>query len=107
MTTKKMYRSSALRSLHGAAKDLHEAGAIDKATMRDFDIACLTPAKPLEPEAIKKIREAAHMSQATFALALNVSTMIVSRWERGEVRPSGPSLKLLALADKKGIDAIL
>ena len=39
MTTKKMYRSSALRSLHGAAKDLHEAGAIDKATMRDFDIA--------------------------------------------------------------------
>ncbi len=44
------------------------------------------------------------MSQATFALALNVSAIIVSRWERGEVRPSGPSLKLLALARKKGID---
>jgi len=25
----------------------------------------------------------------------------------GEVRPSGPSLKLLALADAKGVDAIL
>jgi DNA-binding transcriptional regulator YiaG len=47
------------------------------------------------------VREQSHMSQATFALALNVSTVIVSRWERGEVRPSGPSLKLLALADKK------
>jgi hypothetical protein len=27
--------------------------------------------------------------------------------QRGEVRPSGPSLTLLALGDKKGIDAIL
>jgi hypothetical protein len=35
------------------------------------------------------------------------STILISKWERGEVRPSGPSLKLLALADKKGIDAIL
>jgi putative transcriptional regulator len=47
------------------------------------------------------------MSQATFALALNVSTILISKWERGEVKPSGPSLKLLALAHKKGIDAIL
>ena len=44
------------------------------------------------------------MSQATCARAL--STVLISKWERGEVRPSGPSLKLLALADKKGIDAI-
>ena len=33
--------------------------------------------------------------------------MLISKWERGEVRPSGPSLKLLALADSKRIDAIL
>jgi DNA-binding transcriptional regulator YiaG len=24
-------------------EDLHEVGAIDKATMRDFDLGCLTP----------------------------------------------------------------
>jgi putative transcriptional regulator len=66
-----------------------------------------TPAEPLSPEAIKKIREKANMSQATFALALNVSKILVSKWERGETRPSGPSLKLLALADRKGIEAIL
>jgi putative transcriptional regulator len=75
--------------------------------MRRFDLSCLTPVETLRPEAIKLIREKSHMSQATFALALNVSTVLVSKWERGEVRPSGPSLKLLALADKKGIDAIL
>jgi putative transcriptional regulator len=107
MTETKRYRSPALRSLHEAMEDLHGVGAIDKATMRDFDLGCLTPVEPLAPEAIKHIREQAHMSQATFALALNVSPIIISRWERGEVRPSGPSLKLLALAAKKGIEAIL
>jgi putative transcriptional regulator len=107
MTETKRYRSPALRSLHEAMDDLNGVGAIDKATMRDFDLGCLTQVEPLAPEAIKHIRERARMSQATFALALNVSPIIVSRWERGAARPSGPSLKLLALANKKGIDAIL
>jgi len=107
MTQTKRYRSDALRSLHLVAEDLHDVGVIDKATMRDFDLSCLTLVEPLQPEAITQIREKAHMSQATFALALNVTKVLVSKWERGEVRPSGPSLKLLALADKKGIEAIL
>jgi putative transcriptional regulator len=106
-TTKKRYRSGALQSLHLAAKDLHAVGTIDKATMRRFDVACLTPVGQLKPQAIKRIREGARMSQAIFALALNVTTSLVSQWERGEKKPSGPSLKLLALADKKGIEAIL
>lgn len=107
MTQKKRYRSDALRSLHEVAEDLHAVGAIDKSTMRDFDLSCLTPVEPLGPEAIKRIREKSHMSQATFALALNVTKILVSKWERGEVRPSGSSLKLLSLADRKGIEAIL
>jgi putative transcriptional regulator len=79
MTETKRYRSPALRSLHEAMEDLHEVGAIDKVTMRDFDLGCLTPVEPLAPEAIKRIREKARMSQATFALALNVTTIVVSR----------------------------
>jgi putative transcriptional regulator len=105
--TKERFRSGPLRSLHLAVADLHEVGAIDKATMRRFDVACLTPVEPLKPEAIRRIRESAKMSQSIFAMALNVTPSLVSQWERGEKRPSGPSLKLLALADKKGIDAIL
>lgn len=107
MMKTKRYRSDALQSLHEVADDLHAVGAIDKATMRRFDVSCLTPVEVLEPEAIKHIREKARMSQATFALALNVTKVLVSKWERGETRPSGPSLKLLALADRKGIEAIL
>ena len=38
--------------------------------------------------------------------SLNVKAKLVSEWERGEKRPQGPSLKLLALVQKKGLEAI-
>jgi putative transcriptional regulator len=78
-----------------------------KTTVRNFDVSFLTEVEDFRPEAIRKIREKACMSQAAFALALNVSKMLVSKWGRGETRPSGPSLKLLALANTKGVQAIL
>ncbi len=53
MTETKRYRSPALRSLHEVMHDLHEVGAIDKATMRDFDVGCLTPVSEPAPEAIR------------------------------------------------------
>ena len=46
------------------------------------------------------------VSQAVLAHHLNVGTKLVSDWERGVKRPSGPSLKLLALVRAKGLDAI-
>jgi len=30
----------------------------------------------------------------------------VSKWERGEKKPAGPSLKLLSLVERKGLDGI-
>ena len=41
-----------------------------------------------------------------FASYLNVTTGLVSKWERGEKQPQGPSLKLLALVREKGLEAI-
>jgi hypothetical protein len=41
-----------------------------------------------------------------FASYLNVKTKLVSEWERGEKRPSGPSLKLLSIVKVKGLLAI-
>ena len=107
MAKKGAYPSDALRSAHLAAQDLHAIGAIEKATMRGFDKACLTAVDELSAEAIKGIRAKARMSQAIFALTLNVTPSLVSQWERGEKKPSGPSLKLLNLANKKGVQAIL
>ena len=46
------------------------------------------------------------VSQSVFASYLNVTKDSVSKWERGEKRPDGPSLKLLNLVKTKGLAAI-
>jgi putative transcriptional regulator len=85
---------------------LHEVGAIDKQTMREFDDACLTPVEPLSPDAIRALREHEHPSQPVVARYLNVSKNPVSDWERGVKRPGGPALRLLTVIEKKAIQAI-
>lgn len=72
MTTKK-YRSKALAAIHETIEALHEVGAVDKQTMREFDETCLTPVRPLKPTEIRAIREREHLSQPVFARYLNVS----------------------------------
>ena len=104
--TTRRYRSQRLEVLHKTAQALHRVGALDKATMRDFDATCLTLVEQLSAKEIQKMRENAGVSQAIFARYLNVKTKLVSEWERGEKKPSGPSLKLLALVKAKGLDAI-
>lgn len=103
----KKYRSELAKAIHEDVAHLHKAGLVDKRTMRKFDRTCLTAVEPLSPEEIARIRLANNASQAVFAQALNVRTTLVSQWERGEKKPSGPSLKLLALVKAKGLDAIL
>ncbi|MGH6873305.1 MAG: helix-turn-helix domain-containing protein [Rhizomicrobium sp.] len=102
----KTYRSKMLETLHETMQDFHDAGLMDDRTMAEFDVACLTPVKPLSPRQIKAIRTRERASQAVFARYLNVTTGLVSQWERGEKKPRGASLKLLTLVDKKGLDAI-
>ena len=91
---------------HKADARLDKAGLIDKATMREFDALCLTPIEPLTPEEIRALREREQVSQPVFAHYLNVRKDAISKWERGEKRPDGPSLKLLNLVKAKGLRAI-
>lgn len=102
----KKYKSDAMASIHETMEALHKVGAVNKQTMRRFDDACLTPVKPLTARQIKAIREREHVSQTVFANYLNVTPNLVSKWERGEKRPSGPALKLLSLVEKHGITAV-
>ena len=102
----KSYGSPALAAIHEAAEDLHKAGMIDNRTMREFDEDCLTPLLELSPTVIRKIRKQASISQSVFARHLNVTTGVVSKWERGEKQPRGPAAKLLSLAAKNGIASI-
>lgn len=95
-----------LASVHETARGLKRLGMIDKATMREFDALCLTPVEPLAPEEIRALRERENVSQPVFAHYLNVRKDAVSKWERGEKRPDGPSLKLLNLVKHKGLRAL-
>jgi putative transcriptional regulator len=102
----KAYKSEALAAVHESMADLHRIGMLDAKTMREFDQACLTPVLELSPAAIRRIRTKAAVSQAVFAAHLNVTTGVVSKWERGEKQPRGPAAKLLTLAAKHGLAAI-
>jgi len=98
--------STILGTVQKTAAGLHHAGVIDKATMREFDLLCLTPVTPMAPDEIKALRKREQVSQPVFARYLNVRKDAVSKWERGEKRPDGPSLKLLNLVRAKGLGAI-
>lgn len=102
----KKYRSNAFAAIHETMEALHEAGAVNKQTMREFDAACLTPVEELSPEDIRLLRQREHISQPVFARYLNVSRNLVSDWERGVKKPGGPALRLLTVIQKKGLQAI-
>jgi putative transcriptional regulator len=106
MKSKGKSKRDAFEAIHSAARGLHRAAAIDKATMREFDESCLTALPVIPPEEIKRIREGAHVSQPVFARYLNTSESTVQKWEAGTKRPSGMALKLLAVVEKHGLKVL-
>ncbi|EGQ8195803.1 TPA: DNA-binding transcriptional regulator [Vibrio parahaemolyticus] len=98
--------SDILKAVHQTAKDLHESGAMEKKTMRKFDTLCLTTLHDFTPAQVKTLREKSGLSQPVFAKYLNVSDKLVKKWEQGESAPKGPALKMLVIAENKGIEAI-
>ena len=95
-----------LKAVHETAKGLHKAGVMDTMTLRDFDALCLPPVKTYTPAQIKRIRLRNRASQTVFAAYLNTSPSTVQKWEQGQKKPNGPSLRLLNLVDKKGLEAL-
>jgi putative transcriptional regulator len=96
-------KSKILEVVRESVKNLYNAGAINRVTMREFDIGCLPPVPPLRPIDIKRIRTREHVSQAVFAALLNTSVSTVQKWEIGQKRPTGTALKLLHLVQKNGL----
>lgn len=107
MNKNSTYKSEAMEAVHSMVTDMHEAGVVDKKTLRKFDQACLTVIHDFLPNEIKALREHENISQSVFAHCLNVSKDLISQWERGIKKPAGPSLKLLSLISRKGLNAIL
>jgi putative transcriptional regulator len=106
MTAKPKFKSDAFEAIHESASALRRIGAIDKATMREFDETCLSVPAALAPRQIKALRERFHVSQPIFARYLNTSESTVEKWETGAKKPSGMALKLLAIVHKHGLGVL-
>jgi len=107
MTTKSKAKSQIFEAVHETASDLHRLGFIDKRKMRKFDVLCLEPIPAYDSEKIRALRDHLQLSQAVLASVLNTSISTVRKWEIGDKHPSGPSLKLLNLLDRKGLEALI
>jgi len=95
-----------LDTVHKTAEGLHDAGVMGTRTMREFDALCLPPVRDLSAAQIKRLRMRNKASQAVFAAYLNTSPSTVQKWEQGQKKPNGPSLKLLNLVKNKGLAAL-
>jgi len=105
MTTKR--KSRILKEVHETARGLRGAGLISKRRMSEFDALCQLNVHEMPPAKIKSLREGVRLSQAVFAAVLNTSVSTVQKWELGDKKPSGPSLKLLNLIERKGLEVVL
>jgi putative transcriptional regulator len=106
LTTKRKFKSDAFEAIHSSASAMFSIGAIDKATMREFDRSCLSVPTQMKPERIKRIRESQRVSQPVFARYLNTSESTVEKWESGAKKPSGMALKLLDVVEKHGLKVL-
>ena len=102
----KTYKSDALSAIHETVSDLHDIGVVSKKTLKQFDKKCLAPIHEFSAVEIKQLRQKEGVSQTVFAHYLNVSPDSIRNWEQGVKNPAGPSLKLLSLVEKKGLEAI-
>lgn len=100
-------KSAILEAVYDTAKGLHNAGAMDQVTLREFDHLCLPSIEPMAAKQIKQIRETARVSQAVFAALLNTSLSTVQKWEIGKKKPTGTALKLLHLVQERGPDHLM
>jgi putative transcriptional regulator len=107
MTTRAKAGSKILDAVHDTARDLHAAGFIDMRTMQRYDALCLEPIPTYSSAKIRALRTRHKLSQAVLATLLNTSLSTVRQWEIGDKQPSGPSLKLLSLLDRKGLKALI
>src|ERR1035437_10087302 len=107
MATRRKSKSDAFEAIHSSASAMYKVGAIDRATMRIFDVSFLASPPPLKPQQIKKLRQRLRISQPVFARYLNTSESTIEKWETGAKQPSGMALKLLAVVEKHGMEALV
>ncbi len=111
MATKKKL-SPVAEAMLETAEGLHRIGLMSdadyrKITVRHLGDKALAPSAPITPKQIRALRQRANLSQAAMASMMNLTVGYLSQLERGVKQPKGPSLALLNVIRRKGIEAIL
>jgi putative transcriptional regulator len=111
--TKRKKLNPLAEALLEMAEDQHRIGIMDDATYRKITVRDLgkkaqsMSSAPITPNQIRALRERANLSQAALARMMNLTVGYLSQIERGVKQPKGPSLALLNVIRRKGIEAIL
>ncbi len=105
--TKLKPKSRIVDEMQETFSDLKRVGVISKKQISEFEALKNLEVKSLQPNAIKQLRTREKLSQAVFALVLNTSASTIQKWESGEKKPSGPSLKLLSILKNKGLEVLI
>lgn len=100
-------KSRIIEEMQETFASLKKTGVINKKQISDFEALKNLEIEELQPNAIKSLRARENLSQAVLAVVLNTSTSTVQKWETGEKKPSGPSLKLLSILKNKGLEALI
>ena len=103
----KKYRSNIAKAVHEGVSGLHRLDLVDKKTMREFDLRCLTTIDDLSASDIRALRKREGISQAVLARCLNLTAGQISQLERGAKHARGATLKLLCLIEEKGLKVVL
>ncbi len=100
-------KSRILDEMQETSEGLFAVGAITKRQLAELEKHYKLELDEIKPAQIKSLRLQAHLSQSVFAAVLNTSVSTIQKWEIGDKKPSGPSLKLLHIIQRKGLEAIL
>ncbi|MFU9002191.1 helix-turn-helix domain-containing protein [Proteus sp. TSJ240517] len=107
--------SNKLNNMLELAKELNAAGISPDSLVQEIEsivhtreindkIQCVSAMSGAE---IKTLRTKFGMSQAVLARALGMSKESVSKWERGEKKPSGPALRMLRILERQGPEVLI
>lgn len=99
--------TSLQKTINDIAEGLHKSEIIDKKTLHDLVDDDYRSLNEYTGEEIQQIRKRQKLSQAVFALYLNISPATIKSLEQGRRHAHGAILKLLNIVDNQGISAII
>tara|TARA_B110000879_G_scaffold160171_1_gene206823 strand:- start:619 stop:921 length:303 start_codon:yes stop_codon:yes gene_type:complete len=98
--------SNLQETINDITKSLKKINALDKTTLRDLVDDELPILNEYTGEEIQSIRKKQKLSQAVFAMYLNISPATIRSMEQGKRHAHGAILKLLNIVDRYGVNAL-